>query len=245
MIPSLRPRILRRSERPLQAEGLPYLAFAILAACFFPELVLGAVPRLVMTKSFPGSMPAYASVIVDRDGTLEYKEAPDDQQALKTKLSDADTASLFGLAEKLEYFKTPLESGLKVANTGKKTFRYEPEGGTPTEAVFNYSLNVSAQQLLDRFEQIGSSERAYIELDRAIHFDKLGVNDALAQLESLWLHKQLAAPQQFVPLLTRIANHATFMHLVRERAARLKDQFTGTVPPTGMAESAATATKGP
>ncbi len=38
-----------------------------------------------------------------------------------------NVAALFSLAEKLGYFKSALESGLKVANTGKKTFRYEPE----------------------------------------------------------------------------------------------------------------------
>lgn len=218
----------------------------IFVAVAFTSLALNASPRLVMTKNFPGSVPAFESVTVDKDGNLEYKEAPDDPQALKTKLSEADTALLFSLAEKLEYFKSPLESGLKVANTGKKTFRYEPENGTPTEAVFNYSIDVNAQQLLDRFEQIGSSERAYIELDRTIHFDKLGVNDALAQLESLWLRKQLAAPRQFVPLLTRIATHTAFMHLARERASRLKDQFTGTVPPVTPADTAgAPAPKGP
>ena len=63
--------------------------------------------------------------------------------------------------------------------------------------------DVTAKQLLDRFEQIAATERAYIDLDRTVHFDKLGVNDSLAQIESLWLRKQLAAPQQFVPLLNR------------------------------------------
>ncbi len=45
------------------------------------------------------------------------------------------------MAEKLDYFKSPLESGLKVANTGKKTFRYENENGSSTEVSFNYSTN--------------------------------------------------------------------------------------------------------
>ena len=115
---------------------------------------------------------------------------------------------------------------MKVANTGKKTFRYEPETGAPTEAVFNYSLDASAQQLLEKFEQIAATERGYIDLDRTVHFDKLGVNDALAEIESLWLRKQLTAPLQFVPLLDRVSSRPAFMHLARERAARLKDQFT-------------------
>jgi hypothetical protein len=54
----------------------------------------------------------------------------------------------------------------------------------------------------------------------------LGVNDALAEIESLWLKKQLASPDQFIPLLTRIASRESFMHIARERAARLKDEFT-------------------
>jgi hypothetical protein len=196
------------------------LAFGVIASA--------GTPKLIFTKSFPGSTPPYVYLSVDRNGALEYREAQDDAQPVRAQLPDADVAALFASAEKLDYFKKPLESGLKVANTGKKTFRYEDENTAGSEATFNYSQNEMAQQLLDRFEQIAESERAYAELDRTVHFDKLGVNDALAAIESLWLRKQLAAPQQFIPLLTRIANHETFMHLVRERAARLKDAFAGT-----------------
>ncbi len=189
-------------------------------------------PRLTFTKSFPGSTPAYVSIQVDRTGALEYKEDPQDPKPLQASLKDADVSVLFAIAEKLGNFKDPIESGLKVANTGKKTFRYEPETGPPIEAVFNYSTVPAAQELLEKFEQISSSEQAFVNLDRAVHFDKLGVNDALAEIESLWLRKQLAAPEQFVPLLTRVSSHTSFMHLVRERASRLKEEFTGTVPAT-------------
>jgi hypothetical protein len=195
----------------------------IALACCTPLFAL--TPKLSYTRSFPGSTPEYFCVNVDRTGALEYKESPTDEQPLKAQLPDADVTVLFDMAEKLNYFKTPIESGLKVANTGKKTFRYEDGNGPGNEVSFNYSLNEIAQQLQDKFEQIGQSERAYIDLDRTVRYDRLGVNDALAELESLWLHKQLAAPKQFVPLLTRISTRETLMHLVRDRAARLKDQF--------------------
>jgi hypothetical protein len=198
----------------------------VLLGVILAASILAATPNLTYTRSFPGSDPDYIYVNVDRSGALVYKESVKDDQPLKAQLQDAETAPLFDLAEKLDYFKSPIESGLKVANTGKKTFRYEGENGTPREVTFNYSTNESAQALLARFEQIAATERAYIELDRAVHYDKLGVNDALAEIESLWLRKQLAAPQQFLPLLTRISTHESFMHLVRERAARLKDEFT-------------------
>lgn len=193
-----------------------------LCAC---GLLCAAPAKLTFTKSFPGSTPAYTYVSVDHTGSLEYKESPTDDQPLKVRLRESETAPLFSMAEQLSYFRSPLESGLKVANTGKKTFRYEPETGPATETTFNYSINPTAQQLLERFEEIAASERAYIALDSTMHYEKLGVNDALADIESLWLHKQLAAPEQFIPLLTRISTHESFMHLVRERAARLKDEF--------------------
>jgi len=193
-------------------------------------LLTAATPKLSFIKSFPGSVPAYCSVEVDKSGALIYKESPTDEQPVKAQLQPPDAVSLFALAEKLQFFKSPIESGLKVANTGKKTFRYENESGAATETVFNYSTDLNAQQLLDRFEQIAATERAFIDLDRTVHFDKLGVNDALAEVEALWLRKQLVAPAQFVPLLNRIVSRESFMHLVRDRAARLKEEFLAPVP---------------
>jgi len=198
-----------------------FLMVPFLAASLF-----AAPPRLSYSRSFPGSTPEFLQITVDRTGELEYTESvKKDDQPVKAVLPGADAAALFALAQQLNYFKDPLESGLKVANTGKKTFRYEPENGPASQAVFNYSSNWTAQLLLKRFEDIASTEHAYIDLDTSVHYDKLGVNDALAEIEALWLHKQLAAPSQFIPLLTRVATHDAFMHLVRERAARLKDEF--------------------
>lgn len=209
----------------------------VIAVFCFTAVVLASPPNLTFTRSFPGSVPDYIYINVDRSGTLAYKESPKDDQPITAQLQESETAPLFDLAQKLDYFKSPLESGLKVANMGKKTFRYVNETGATTEATFNYSTDENAQVLLSRFEQIASTEHAFLELDRTVHYDKLGVNDALATIESLWLHKQLAAPAQFLPLLTRISTHEAFMHLVRERAARLKDEFTA--PPRAASSAEA------
>lgn len=180
---------------------------------------------VTFTKDFPGSTPAYTFVSVSKSGALEYKESPTDDQPVKAQMPANEAAWLFDMASKLNFFRGPLESGLKVARTGKKTFRYEDGAGKISESVFNYSLNPLAQQLLDRFENIASTERAFIVLDETSRFDKLGVNDALAEIESLWLNKKLAAPAQFLPLLNRVASHESYMHLARDRAARLRDAF--------------------
>ena len=198
---------------------------AAVLALMLPVALCAGSPKVIFTRSFPGSAPAYFSIQVDRTGLLQYKESPTDDQPLTAQLQQSDTAALFSMAEKLDYFKSPLESGLKVANTGKKTFRYENENGSATEVSFNYSINETAKELLERFEQIGEAERAYLELDRTVRYDKLGVNEALAEIESLWLRKQLAAPLQFIPLFNRITAHEAYMHLARDRAARLRDEF--------------------
>jgi hypothetical protein len=198
---------------------------AAVLALMVSVALCAASPKVIFTRSFPGSTPAYFSIRVDRTGLLQYKESPTDDQPVTAQLQEADTAALFSMAEKLDYFKSPLESGLKVANTGKKTFRYENENGSATEVSFNYSINETARALLERFEQIGEAERAYLELDRTVRYDKLGVNEALAEIESLWLRKQLATPRQFIPLFNRITTHEAYMHLARERAARLRDEF--------------------
>src|SRR3954467_2165037 len=82
-------------------------------------------PRLFYSKAFPGSLPAYVQITLERTGEIEYREAPDDDNPLKYKMTEEEAAEVFGLADKLDHFKTPVESGLKVAFMGKKTFRYE------------------------------------------------------------------------------------------------------------------------
>ncbi len=203
------------------------LGLGLLACWLFAAAALfgAGAPRVTYTRTFPGSIPPYFRIAVDAGGAFEYSEALKDPQPLHAQMQASEAAALFDLAAKLDNFKTPLESGLKVANTGKKVFRYRDANGVISETTFNYSINPTAQQLLEKFEQIAASERAYLDLDRTVHFDKLGVNDALAEIEALWLRKQLAAPEQFVPLLTRVATHESFMHLARDRAARLKDEF--------------------
>src|SRR4051812_29793446 len=82
-------------------------------------------PVVTYTKSFPGSVPAYVSVEVHKDGSAIYKEAVDDEEPVSFRMSPEDTAQIFGFADRLDHFKHPLESGLKVANMGQKTFRYQ------------------------------------------------------------------------------------------------------------------------
>ena len=190
------------------------------------------VPRVSYTKIFPGSDPAYMATTIDRNGAVTYRETKDEEPEMFQMEADAVKA-IFELADKLDHFKKPLESGLKVAKTGDKTFRWE-NGAETNEAKFNYSLDENAKTLQDWFERVSESERALMLLRRNIRFDKLGVNDAVLRVDAAWTQKRLVGREQFLPLLDRIAKNETFINLARERAARLAttmraDSAKGTV----------------
>jgi hypothetical protein len=182
--------------------------------------LLGQSPRIVFTKSFPGSTPPYIQITLEKSGDAEYKEAENDDNPLKFKLNEADTGTVFDLAGKLDHFNRKIESGLKVAFMGKKTFRYEGSG-TPTEATFNYSEDLDAKALLDWFERMSESERALIDLERAVRFDKLGVHDSLLRIEVARNQKRLVAEEQFLPFLDRVIKSESYMHMARTRAEAL------------------------
>jgi hypothetical protein len=187
--------------------------------------------KLTYTKVFPGSRPEYVGVSMDKSGAGEYREAVDDESPLKFQLSPEETAEIFALVDKLERFKRPLESGLKVANMGKKTFCLE-DGGVKTEQVFNYTQDPDARTLHEWFEKITESELNLVNLQRVIRFDRLGLNQAVLQLQASYERKRLVGAQQFLPLLDRVAKNETFMHMTRERAASLADAIRAAKPKT-------------
>jgi len=196
--------------------------FLWLAAIALPAFAADG-PSVTYTKIFPGSDPAYMAVIVEKDGAVTYREAKDEEPET-FKLEPDAVRAIFDLADKLDHFKRPLESGLKVARTGDKTFRWE-NGAEAGEAKFNYSLDENAKALQDWFERISESERAMMNLRRAIRFDKLGVNDAVLRVDAAWSQKRLLGREQFLPLLDRIAKNEAFVNLARDRAARLADSI--------------------
>jgi hypothetical protein len=196
----------------------------LLLAAGVAGIVWGAdAPRVSYTKVFPGSDPAYMAIVVDQNGAVTYREAKDEEPET-FKLEPEAVQAIFDLAEKLGHFKRPLESGLKVAKTGDKTFRWE-NGAESSEAKFNYSLDENAKLMQDWFERISESERAMMLLRRSIRFDKLGVNDAVLRVDTAWTQKRLVGREQFLPLLDRVAKNEGFVNIARDRAARLADSF--------------------
>jgi hypothetical protein len=193
-----------------------------LVLLFANVLLAGDASRLVYSKAFPGSVPAFMQVTLDKAGNIEYREAEDDELPLKFQLTGADTQIVFDLAGKLDYFKHPLESPLKVAFMGTKTFRYE-NGDQKSETKFNYSEDLAARDLQDWFEKMAESAEHRIDLDRAAKYDKLGVVKALTLLGSAMERKRLVGLDQYLPTLDRIAKNETYMHTARARAAEIAE----------------------
>jgi len=193
-----------------------------LALMVVPLVAAADPPRLFFSKTFPGSTPAYVEISIDRNGNAVYKEAADDDQPLKFQIAESDTDAIFGLADKLGHFNHPLESPLKVAFMGMKTFRFEA-GAEKQEVKFNYSEDLDAAALLDWFERISETEQHVINLARVVKYDKLGVNEALLLVQISLEHKRLVAPQQLLPLLDRVVKNDSYMHMARERAAAVAE----------------------
>jgi hypothetical protein len=186
-----------------------------------------ASPRLTFSKSFPGSIPAWEEIVVDKNGAGQYKDDPKDDDPLTFQLTPDEAAQMFSLAEKMDHFAHPLESRLKVANMGMKTFRYEADGANSGEVKFNYTEDLDGRALADWFERIAESERGRIQLENAVRFDKLGAQDAILKIEIIWGQKRLVGPEQFLPMLDRVAKNESFLHISRERAAGLADSIRG------------------
>ncbi len=197
---------------------------------FAGSLVAQDAQRFYYSKSFPGSTPAYVQVTLQKNGEAVYREAPDDDLPLTFKLTDAETAEVFLLVEKLDYFKRPIESGLKVAFMGTKTFRLE-KGADKREVQFNYSEDPSAGLLWDWCERMAESAQHRIALDRAAKYDKLGVVKALNLLSSAIERKRVVGLGQYLPTLDRIIKNETYMHTARARASEIAEFIRAGAPP--------------
>jgi len=196
---------------------------------FASVVFAGDGPRLFYSRTFPGSSPAYFDITLESAGDVVYREAVDDELPSKFHLSEAETKEVFALADKLDHFKHPLESPLKVAFMGTKVFRYE-QGTEKTEVKFNYTEDVNGQALMDWFERMAESAQQRDNLERAAKYDHLGVMHAMDLLASAYTRKRLVAVEQFLPILDRVAKNETYMHQARALAAELAEAIRKAQP---------------
>jgi hypothetical protein len=185
-----------------------------------------ATDAIFFSRNFPGSAPPYFDVLVDSDGQVVYREATDEEDPLTFTVPAEDRDWLFAKAAELDHFNRDLASKRKVAFTGDKTLRFDSNGRPKGEAKFTYTENTAASELVTWFLKVSETERYFIALERAVQFDRLGVNDALLNLHAAYDKGRIVAPEQFLPLLEKVVGQEKIMHVARSRASALIEQIT-------------------
>jgi len=184
-------------------------------------------PTVTFRKIFKSSYPEFVEIKVNQSGagTTDIRQLSDDPSPQPLQIDPALAQKIFDLAAKLHNFDgIDLEMHRRIANLGQKTFTYQ--SGAETHSVtFNYTVDQSAQQLLDIFENLSREQTDLSDLQRTMRFDRLGVNDVLAQIEKDYDHNLLPDPKRFLPALDQLAGDDHYVNIARERARALASRI--------------------
>ena len=178
---------------------------------------------ITFRKIFKSSYPEFVEIKISQSGsgTFDIRQLDDDASAQPFEVGAPLVQKIFDLADKLHDFQgVDLEVHRRLANLGDKTFRYE-KGGETHETTFNYTLDMTASQLLAIFESLTRQEADLADLQRAMRYDRLGVNDVVLQIQADYDNKQLPEPDRFLALLDQLAADQKFIDIARDRARTL------------------------
>ena len=208
-----------------------FLLLCALPFCVPARMAGPAAPSaatLTFRRIFPSSTPEFIEIKVRESSdaaTYEIRQLDEDAGAAPFEVGAPLRAKMFELASALNHFQgLDLEIHRKIANLGEKTFRWE-NGAEAHEVRFNYTLNATANQLLQICEGLARQQEHIVEIGRRIKYDRLGVNAALMQFESDLNHKLLPEPQRALSALDEIANDARFVEIARKRARYLAERI--------------------
>jgi hypothetical protein len=184
--------------------------------------------KLTFRRIFKSSTPELIEISVREDAdaaSYEIRQLDEDANALPFEVGARLRSKMFQLAATLNRFQgLDLDVHRKIANLGEKTFRWE-RGAESHEVKFNYTLNATANELLQIFEGLARQQEHLTLLARRIKYDRLGVNEALLRFESDLNHKLLPEPERALPTLDQIANDSRFVEIARQRARYLAERI--------------------
>jgi hypothetical protein len=182
-------------------------------------------------RIFRSSTPEFIEIKIDENsdkGSYEIRQLDEDPGATPFEVSGTLRQKIFELAAELNHFNgLDLDIHRKIANLGEKTFRWE-RGSEAHEVRFNYTVNPAASKLLQICEGLARQEELVDVLQRRIKYDRLGVNDALLELEADISKGVLPEPQRLLPLLDQIAADYRFVEIARQRARALAERVRHT-----------------
>jgi len=179
--------------------------------------------QITFRKVFEGSLPEYQEIKIGENSgaTFDIRQLSEDPDPTPFEVGPAVRAKIFELAGELHDFRAAqLDVRKRIANLGRKTFRYEHDAEA-YEVSFNYTIDPAAEQLLQIFEGLSRQQWDLVFLQRQMRFDRLGVNDALLQFETDLKGRILPEPERLLPTLDQLANDPRFLDIARERARTL------------------------
>ena len=178
---------------------------------------------ITFRKVFKSSYPEFVEIKVDESGkgTCDIRQLSDDASPQPLQIGAPIAQKIFDLAGKLHNFQgVDLEVHRKIASLGDKTFRYE-SGAETHEVKFNYTMDPTATDLLNLFENISRQESDLADLQRTMRYDRLGVNDVVEQIQQDYDGKLLPEPERFLPVLDQLAADQKYINIAREKARTL------------------------
>jgi hypothetical protein len=209
--------------------ALRFFAASFMAAVLALSVFSAVGPeKLTFTRVFKSSTPEYIQIVVRNDSdtaSYDIRQLDEDPGSAPFQVSSALRARMFSLAEKLHDFNgLDLDVHRKIAYLGEKTFKWE-QGSQSYETKFNYTLNPTAAELLRIFEGLARQQELFELINRSMRYDRLGVNDALVQLETDMNRGLLPEPQGLLPLLDQIGADERIVDIARQRARSLADRI--------------------
>ena len=196
----------------------------LLSLCFgFPLAGRAGDAKITFRKVFDGSVPEFVEIKIGQTAgaTFDIRQLSEDPDPKPFEVGPAVRAKIFELAGELHDFNgAHLDVRKRIANLGRKTFRYERDSET-YEVTFNYTIDPAAAQLQEIFEGLSRQEWDLIYLQRQMRFDRLGVNDALMQFETDLKGRILPEPERLLPTLDQLAGDPRFLDIARDRARTL------------------------
>lgn len=215
----------------MRAQRSYLLAICVVFCLMTAGRVLAAPPAagvFTYRRVFKSSSPEFIEIKINESSdqsTYEIRQLEDDPGALPFEVSAALRSKIFELVGELNYFRgQDLDVHRKIANLGEKTFRWE-RGGEVNEVRFNYTVNTAATQLLQICEGLARQQELIELLQRRMKYDRLGVNDALLQLDTDISKGVLPEPQRVLPILDQIAGDYRFVDIARQRARALAERI--------------------
>jgi len=185
-------------------------------------------PVFTYRRVFKSSTPEFIEIKIHQDSddaSYEIRQLDEDPGATPFQVGQALRGKIFELIAQLHYFKgLDLDIHRKIANLGEKTFRWE-QGSQNSEVIFNYTVNPEAAQLLQICEGLARQQELVDLLQRRVKYDRLGVNDALLQLETDLSKGVLPEPPRLLPLLDQISGDYRFVEIARQRARALAEKI--------------------